>query len=63
MGTGTSPILHENLIIVQCDEEAGAASFIVALDKKTGKEAWRTPRKVQASWTTPILVARRARLN
>ena len=56
MGTGTSPILHENLVIVQCDEEAGAASFIVALDKKTGKEVWRTPRKVQASWSTPILV-------
>jgi outer membrane protein assembly factor BamB len=57
MGTGTSPILYENLIIVQCDEESGAASFIVALDKKTGKEVWRTPRKVQASWATPILIA------
>ena len=57
MGTGTSPILHQNLIIVQCDEESGAASFIVALDKTTGKEVWRTPRKVQASWATPILVA------
>jgi outer membrane protein assembly factor BamB len=57
MGTGTSPILHENLVIVQCDEESGAASFIVALDKKSGKEVWRTPRKVQASWATPILVA------
>jgi outer membrane protein assembly factor BamB len=57
MGTGTSPILYDNLIIVQCDEESGAASFIVALDKKTGKEMWRTPRKVQASWATPILVA------
>lgn len=57
MGTGTSPILHENLVIVQCDEENGEASFVVAVDKKTGKEAWRTPRKVQVSWATPILVA------
>ena len=56
MGTGTSPILFENLVIVQCDEENGAASFIVAVDKKTGKEAWRTPRKVQVSWSTPLLV-------
>lgn len=55
MGTGTSPILFENLVIVQCDEENGAASFIVALDKKTGKEVWRTPRKVQVSWSTPLL--------
>jgi outer membrane protein assembly factor BamB len=56
MGTGTSPILYENFVIIQCDEENGAASFIVALDKKTGKEVWRTPRKVQVSWATPILV-------
>ena len=64
MGTGTSPILYENLVIVQCDEENGAASFIVAVDKKTGKEVWKTPRKVQVSWSTPLLVhtAKRAEL-
>ncbi len=56
MGTGTSPILFNNLVIVQCDEDNGTASFIVAVDKKTGKEAWRTPRKVQVSWSTPLLV-------
>ena len=56
MGTGTSPILFDNLVIVQADEENGEASFIVAVDKKTGKEAWRTPRKVQVSWSTPLLV-------
>jgi len=56
MGTGTSPVLYENLVIVQCDEENGAASFIVGLDKKSGKEVWRTPRKVQVSWSTPLLV-------
>jgi len=56
MGTGTSPILFDNLVIVQCDEENGEASFIVAVDKKTGKEVWKTPRKVQVSWSTPLLV-------
>ena len=56
MGTGTSPILHENLVLMQCDEENGEASFVVALDKKTGKEVWKTPRKVQVSWATPVLV-------
>ena len=56
MGTGTSPILFGDLVIVQCDEENGASSFIVALDKKTGKEVWKTPRKVQVSWSTPLLV-------
>ena len=56
MGTGTSPILYNDLVIVQCDEENGEGSFIVAVDKKTGKEAWKTPRKVQVSWATPLLV-------
>ncbi|HET6893544.1 MAG TPA: PQQ-binding-like beta-propeller repeat protein [Pyrinomonadaceae bacterium] len=56
MGTGTSPILYENLVIMQCDEENGQASFIVGLDKKTGKEVWKAPRKVQVSWSTPLLV-------
>ncbi|MBA3571524.1 MAG: PQQ-binding-like beta-propeller repeat protein [Pyrinomonadaceae bacterium] len=64
MGTGTSPVLHDNLVVMQCDEENGEASFIVALDKKTGKEVWKTFRKVQVSWATPILVrtAKRAEL-
>jgi outer membrane protein assembly factor BamB len=56
MGTGTSPILYRDLVIVQCDEENGESSFIVAVNKLTGKEVWRTPRKVQVSWSTPLLV-------
>jgi outer membrane protein assembly factor BamB len=64
MGPGTSPVLFENLVILQCDEDEGKNSFIIALDKKTGKEAWKTHRKVQASWSTPLLVraGRRAEL-
>jgi outer membrane protein assembly factor BamB len=55
MGTATSPILFENLVIIQADEDNGEASSIVAFDKKTGKEVWKTPRKVQISWSTPLL--------
>jgi len=64
MGTGTSPVLYKDVVILQCDEENGASSFIVGIDKKTGKEVWRTPRKVQVSWSTPLLVqtAKRAEL-
>jgi outer membrane protein assembly factor BamB len=64
LGTGTSPVLYENLVIVQCDQEDGPDSFIVALDKKTGRQVWKTPRKVQVSWATPIIVrtAKRAEL-
>jgi len=56
MGPGTSPVLFENTVILQCDEDNGQKSFIAALDKKTGKEVWRTARKVQASWATPLIV-------
>lgn len=57
VGVGTSPVLYKDLIILQCDEDSGEQSFIAALDKKTGREAWRVPRKVQVSWATPILVS------
>ncbi len=55
MGTGTSPVLYENLVILQCDEDEGKQSFIAALDKRTGKEVWRTPRRIEVSWTTPVI--------
>ena len=62
MGVGTSPVLYENLVIVQCDQGFdGAKSFITALDKKTGNEVWRTPRPVHTSWTTPIIVTTKER--
>ncbi len=57
MGPGTSPVLFEGLVILQCDEDMGEKSFLVALDKLTGKEVWRKPRPVQSSWATPIVVA------
>jgi outer membrane protein assembly factor BamB len=55
-GEGTSPILFENLLIVQVDKELGSGSFIAALDKTTGKFVWRTARKNRASWSTPVIV-------
>lgn len=57
VGIGTSPILYGNLVLIQADNEDGADSCLVAFDKKSGKEAWRTPRKnVEISWATPIIV-------
>jgi outer membrane protein assembly factor BamB len=56
LGTGTSPVLYRDLVIVQRDENAGDRSAIVAYDKHSGKEVWRTRRTVQISWATPVLV-------
>jgi outer membrane protein assembly factor BamB len=56
LGPGTSPVLYEHLIVLQVDQEMGANSAIVALDKRTGKEAWRAERKTRRSWATPLIV-------
>ena len=55
LGTGTSPILFENSVIVQRDQD-DKTSVVVAYDKMTGRELWKTPRPVQISWSTPVLV-------
>ncbi|MCX6907623.1 MAG: PQQ-like beta-propeller repeat protein [Verrucomicrobia bacterium] len=53
-GIAASPVLAGNLVVQNCD--AQGASSIVALDKKTGKIAWRTSRgeKPMGGWSTPI---------
>jgi outer membrane protein assembly factor BamB len=56
LGPGTSPILYENLLILQIDQEMGAGSAILALDKKTGEQVWRAERRNRRSWATPLLV-------
>ena len=53
-GEGSSPTLHGDKLIVNWDHEG--TSFIVALDKNTGAEIWRTERDEMTSWTTPIVV-------
>jgi outer membrane protein assembly factor BamB len=51
-GSGTSPVLHDQLVIINASVESGS---LVALDKKTGKEVWHAPGMKQ-SWNTPALV-------
>ena len=55
-GEGTSPIIYENLVILQVDTEMGEASYIAAFDRSNGKQVWKTGRKNRASWATPVLV-------
>lgn len=61
-GFGTSPIVYEDLVIVQSSQEPDKRggtpehSFIVAVDKKSGQFRWKTPRKVDtASYTVPCV--------
>jgi outer membrane protein assembly factor BamB len=52
-GTASSPILHRDLVIVQCDQQKG--SFLTALRLEDGETAWRTDRDELPSWATPTV--------
>jgi outer membrane protein assembly factor BamB len=51
-GSGTSPILYKDLVIINASVESGA---LVALDKKSGNQVW-TAKDIRSSWNTPVLV-------
>ncbi len=51
-GSGTSPVLYNNLVIVNASVESGS---LVAIDKETGNVKWRAP-GMKSSWNTPHLV-------
>lgn len=53
-GEGTAPLLTNDRLIHVFDHESD--SFIVALDKRTGKELWRAARDERSSWSTPLEV-------
>ena len=51
----SSPVLCGDLVIECCDQDQG--SFIVALDKATGAERWRTPRPTMSrQFSTPLVI-------
>ena len=54
-GHGSSPALYRDLVILLCDHES--ASYMVALDARTGKLRWKADRgKGRASYSTPLVV-------
>jgi outer membrane protein assembly factor BamB len=59
-GTGSSPTLVNNLVIIVNDNEK--QEFIAAFDKNTGKQVWRTDRSIhvkgsdrQTGWSSPYI--------
>jgi outer membrane protein assembly factor BamB len=51
-GSGASPIIYKDFLIVNASVERGE---MVALNKTDGKEVWKTP-GIRAAWNTPLLV-------
>lgn len=52
-GQASSPILYENMVIIQADRDKD--SFIAAYNIDDGKVVWRTARKELPSWGTPTI--------
>jgi outer membrane protein assembly factor BamB len=52
-GTAASPVLHgERLYLINDNDEA---SYLLALDKKTGNEVWRVARDEKSNFCTPCV--------
>ena len=52
-GFASSPIIHNGLVILQCDIQQD--SFIVAFNATDGTRAWRTARDERPAWSTPVI--------
>lgn len=52
-GAASSPILWNDLVIVQCDIQKG--SFVAAFRARDGQPVWRTERDEIPSWSTPTV--------
>jgi outer membrane protein assembly factor BamB len=53
-GTAASPLIVREMVIQNCDSDSGA--FLIAVDKSTGEEIWKTPRPDHRGWSTPVLI-------
>jgi outer membrane protein assembly factor BamB len=51
-GSGASPVLYANLVIINASVESGT---LYGLDKLTGKEVWKAP-GISSAWDTPLIV-------
>jgi outer membrane protein assembly factor BamB len=53
-GTSASPILWNDLVVLVCDQDEN--SFLIAVSRRTGKQAWRVSRgEFRRSFATPLV--------
>jgi outer membrane protein assembly factor BamB len=53
-GEGNAPVIHGETLLVNWDHEG--ASFITALNARTGQTRWKSDRDEVSSWATPLVV-------
>jgi outer membrane protein assembly factor BamB len=54
-GEGAWPALDGNKLVLVLDQMG--ESFLLAFDKSTGKELWRTPRQGATNWSGPLITS------
>jgi outer membrane protein assembly factor BamB len=54
-GLGSSLAQTDAAVIVLIDDTSG--SYLLAIDKKTGKNLWKTDRENRGSWTSPLVAS------
>ncbi len=53
-GMAASPILVRGLVVQVCDQQGG--SFVLAVDRNTGRQRWKTARPaLDIGWATPMV--------
>jgi outer membrane protein assembly factor BamB len=53
-GMGASPVIVGDLVVLACDQSLG--SYVMAVDKRSGKERWKVERpEAKSGHSTPIL--------
>lgn len=52
-GYAPSPLIYEKNVIIAADYEKGG--YLVAYDRATGKQAWRTKRPLSYSFSSPVI--------
>ena len=57
-GGASSPVIHEQMVIVQCDVQKN--SFIAAYHLKDGSLIWKIPRDEVPTWSTPTVYSGKA---
>ena len=58
-GEGVAPLLRGDQLFLVFDHEG--ESFMVAVDKRNGKELWHSKRDERSSWSTPLAIEHNGR--
>ena len=59
LGEGSSPALYGNKLVIVVDQEL--QSYVVAIDKETGKDIWKQDREEPSNWSTPRIFSHAGR--